>query len=337
MKIRIALVGVCTALGLVLPVLAADSGPAGAATTPAGIVRQALALGDPAPALAVTDLQGKPVTLESLRGKPVILQFGSLTDPIFRRHAPAAEKLAASNKETAAFLIVYQREAHPADGNDPLQINANEGFALAAPTTPQERTKLASQAAPRLNIVQQTLVVDAWNDTTAQRYGGLPNMTFLIDAQGRLAAAYPWMDVPKLEGALSDVLAGNPVAAAHRGPVRSTTAAIVVADNDETGPAHFAAVIDNLHLTDAQKTAVYPVLADFVTELRTIRENRTSSTQPATNAASRPAPGAALARIRDAVDNFKTRLKPLLTDVQYSQLVDGINRPPGVRPKATPP
>ena len=64
------------------PVPAADSGPAGVITTPAGSVRQALAMGDPAPAISVTDLQGKAVTLDSFRGKPVIIQFGSLTEPL---------------------------------------------------------------------------------------------------------------------------------------------------------------------------------------------------------------------------------------------------------------
>ncbi len=79
---------------------------------------------------------------------------------------------------------------------------------------------MAQQASTRLNIAQQTILVDAWNDTSAHRYGGLGNMTFLIDAKGKLAAAYPWMDVPKLEGALNDILDGKPVEEAHRGPVR---------------------------------------------------------------------------------------------------------------------
>ncbi len=145
--------------------------------------------------------------MQKFRGKPVILQFGSITDPIFRMHCPAIEKLTATFGDKAKFLLVYQREAHPA--GDDLDINVRDGYSIAAPNSLEERTKLATQAATRLNITQQTILVDAWNDASARRYGGLANMTFLIDAKGKLAAAYPWMDATKLEGALNDVLSGQ--------------------------------------------------------------------------------------------------------------------------------
>ena len=50
-----------------------------------------------------------------MRGKPVVLEFGSITDPWFRARMPAVEKLAAKYGEKVAFVIVYQHESHPAD------------------------------------------------------------------------------------------------------------------------------------------------------------------------------------------------------------------------------
>ncbi len=323
------------------PAWAADSGPAGGVNTPQGVVRQPLAIGDFAPAISATDLQGVAVNLQKFRGKPVILQFGSITDPIFRMHCPAIEKLTATFGDKAKFLLVYQREAHPA--GDDLDINVRDGYSIAAPQQFGESAiKLATQAATRLNITQQTILVDAWNDASARRYGGLANMTFLIDAKGKLAAAYPWMDATKLEGALNDVLSGQGVSEAHRGPVRSGGAAITVLESDDGfGPAHFATVIDNLHLSDQQKTAIYPILADFVIQIRALRmggdgqfnaqKKPTTTTAPA--AAPKMAPGEVFAKIREDMETFKTRLKPLLTDQQYAQLVDGLNHPFGGRKK----
>jgi hypothetical protein len=329
------MMGVC---GTWLPAALADggTGPAGAAMVSGVTVRQAIAIGDPAPELMATDLKGNAVTLKEFRGKPVVVQFGSITDPIFRMHSGAVEKLAGAYADRVAFLIVYQKEAHPA-GGDELEINVQEGFSVAEPASLEERASLASQAVMRLKIERQKMAVDAWNDTTSQRYGGLANMTFLIDGQGKLAAAYPWMDVRKLEGALDDVLAGKAVAEAHGGPVRSSGAAITtefVADG--YGPARFAAIIDNLHLTDEQKPKVFPILADYVGTIRTLRQGavlqaggKNIADTGVNKAASQPAPGEVFAQIRQATEKFKEQLKPVLTEAQYNQLVEGINRPFG--------
>jgi hypothetical protein len=318
-----------------LPAALADggTGPAGALLVADGSLRQALAIGDAAPELMVKDLKGNAVALQDFHGKPLVLQFGSMTDPVFRMHCPAVEKLAASYADKAAFLVVYQREAHPVGGGDELEINEQEGYSIAAPANLDERMSLAAQAAARLSIAQQKVTVDAWNDTTSRRYGGLANMTFLIDGQGKLAAAYPWMDTRKLEGALDDVLAGNQVQEAHRGPVRSNGAAIATGYGIEAaGPGRFAAIIDNLHLTDDQKPKVFPVLADYVAAIRNLRQggknNATAETNNA-NATTQPAPLGIFMQVRQVTDNFKEQIKPLLTDAQYAQLVEGLNRPFG--------
>jgi thiol-disulfide isomerase/thioredoxin len=55
------------------------------------------------------------LTLSSLRGKPVVLVFGSHTCNVFRRDIPALRKLYDETFANAKFVLVYVREAHPND------------------------------------------------------------------------------------------------------------------------------------------------------------------------------------------------------------------------------
>ena len=172
-----------------------------------------LALDQAAPEITATTLDDKPVTLAGLReahaGRILIVQFASITDPIFRAHAAAVEKLAAKENEKAAFVIVYQKEAHAADTSAALELNDADGFNIAEPATLAEREKLAGQMVERLKIKNETVVVDAWNNASSQRYGSYPNMTFIIDAKGNLRAGYPFMDVAKVERAIDILSAGE--------------------------------------------------------------------------------------------------------------------------------
>src|SRR6185369_3344336 len=68
------------------------------ASTGLGQSAPKLALDQTAPEISAMTLEGKPTSLAALRGdnkdKILVLQFGSLTDPLFRAHAANAEKLA---------------------------------------------------------------------------------------------------------------------------------------------------------------------------------------------------------------------------------------------------
>jgi hypothetical protein len=188
-----------------------------------------LTLDQPAPELQVTDLVGKDSNLTALRaanvGKVIIVQFGSLTDPAFRQHADAVERMAAKNADRAAFLVVYQKEAHPADGPDPLEVNQTDGFHIAEPVSMEERQKLAARAVERLHLAHQTVVVDAWNNTSSLRYGSAANMTFIIDAKGRLQAGYPSMDTAKVQSAIDLLAAGKALPPELRGATKDSSPA----------------------------------------------------------------------------------------------------------------
>lgn len=255
-----------------------------------------LALDQPAPAIVATDLDGKSATLGSLKGKPIVLQFASITEPVFRLHAPAVEKLAGKYDGKATFVLLYQHEAHAADSDQAIDINSPD-FALSKPTTPAERIAAAKQAIDRLDLKNETVLVDAWSDASSLSYGSLPNMTFLIDASGNLVAAYPWMDTGKVKLALDLLTAGKQLTPDLRGSVGpAKPAQMDYADSamDMTGmrgPQGIGIVIDRLKLTDDQKQILYPALAQFLADVRDFREKEgflnkggvngaTASTQP---------------------------------------------------------
>jgi thiol-disulfide isomerase/thioredoxin len=254
-----------------------------------------LELGSPAPEIVATTLDGKPTSLAALRtaGKPLVLQFGSLTDPVFRLRAPAVEKLAAKYADKAVFVLVYAEESHPADTSQALDVN-KEGFNIAQPTSLAERQKLASQTVERLKIRYQSVIVDAWNNTSSLRYGSYPNMTFIIDGKGLLQAGYPWMDPTKVGAALDALLADKPLSPQLKGSVKPSGAAPL--DTGEMamemtgggrGPGAVGAALDRLKLTPEQRKNLYPAIAEYFASLQAFRETMNNAPAPLRAAAGR--------------------------------------------------
>jgi hypothetical protein len=305
-------------------------------------------LGQPAPEILATTVDGKSVTLASLRGKPVVLEFGSITEPWFRARVPAVEKLAAKYKDQATFVVIYQRESHAADTAEAIEENETDGYAIAKPASEDERYKLAQQAVDRLHIQNETLLVDDWSNTTSLRYGGYPNMAFVIDADGKLQAGYPWMDPGKVQRALDALLAGKPVPDDARGPVHpvsSGTTDFADAAMDMTGYAQgakLATILDKIQMTDDQKRAVLPPLLQFLADLREFRESRGGG-PPAkadANAATKPASDkpvsaddlqASIQKLRDGAQKLKDACTANLSEKDAKLIIDALDQGPAHR------
>jgi hypothetical protein len=307
-----------------------------------------LALGVKAPALEAKDLNGGAVKLEDYAGKPVVLQFGSLTEPVFRMRVSDSEKLAAKYGEKVAFLLVYQKESHPADGENALQANADAGFAIAKPVNEAERVKLAKSAVERLGIKKQHVVVDSWSDTTSLRYGGYPNMTFVIDGKGDLQAGFSWMDPAGVKGALDAVLAGKPVPAEFRGKVQSSGSPGVDSSDamKEMGGyrgAALALVIDKMNLTDKQRAALYPALGDYLAAAKELREKfGAGGPKGAPQAEKKEADGGQKAKdpeefrkavegVREKAQKLKSVIKDNLSDTDAKALLETLAQGPAKR------
>jgi hypothetical protein len=271
----------------------------------------------------------------------VVLEFGSATEPLFRARAKAVEALATQYADKVTVLVVYAKESHAADSPDAIDLNTDEGYAFAQPTSLDERRTLAKQTAGRLHIDPAHVVVDQFNNFSSRTYGGYPNMTFLIDAKGVLVAGYPWMDTDRLSTAIDAVLAGKAVPPQARGRTRTAMpqdANIASMSMDMTGtrgPQGIGMLLDRMTLTDSQKTAVYPAVAQFFTDLRNARQLQQNAAAPPsesqTPAVSPEELQKALNALRASARQLDEVCKANLSDQDYQKIVSAISEGPQLR------
>ena len=135
--------------------------------------------GSAAPDFSIKDLKGeKAVKLSDLRGKPVVLIFGSCTWPPFVKSVGQIEKLYAAHKTNAHIFVVYIREAHPNERNNQFQIGE--------PKTLKERQEVAGDFAKKLKL-SLPILVDAMDDPVDKLYAGWPDRIYVIDRDGNIA------------------------------------------------------------------------------------------------------------------------------------------------------
>lgn len=175
-------------------------------------------IGQAAPVLQVVNLHGHAVSLADFAGKPLLLEFGSLTEPAFRLSAGSVNWLAKKWHGKIGVLIVYQVEAHPAGTPESLVLNRNAGFAIPAATSAENRRKAAAEAVKRLHFPINAVSIDSMTNATSIAYGSFPNMTFLLDGKGNLVCAWPWMAPSQVDAAVRDLLAHRPIPKPLMGP-----------------------------------------------------------------------------------------------------------------------
>jgi hypothetical protein len=148
-----------------------------------------------APSFSLETADGATVSLLSYRGKPLVIEFGSITDPIYRRGIGAMDRVYFQYKDKAAFLLIYTLEAHPKGSASPYS-NAewvperNEQDSVLYPQTAnlQERR----QRARELMTTQREkmpIAMDSMSNDTWKAYGARPNSAFVISGDGRIIAA----------------------------------------------------------------------------------------------------------------------------------------------------
>ncbi len=161
--------------------------------------------GEPAPAFELTGVTGETVTLASLRGKPVVIEFGSYTCPVFRRQVEPLQTLQARFGDNVHWVLVYTKEAHPVDGNV-AGINRREGIEVPQHVSFQKRLEVAKVCREKLNLKARVLV-DGIENKVTDAYGGHPNRGFVIDADGKVVSRQNWIDADRTREALEELLA----------------------------------------------------------------------------------------------------------------------------------
>lgn len=155
---------------------------------------EGVSIGESAPDFTATRLDGTSVTLSQFRGKPVVLETGSVSCPMYVSRVEPMNALAFRYPD-AEFLVLYVREAHPGQ-HISAHRDDTQKVAAARRVVDEEREG-------------RTIIVDDLAGTAHQLYGAMPNTVHIIDAGGVVAFRALWNDPPTVEEALRKVLGGE--------------------------------------------------------------------------------------------------------------------------------
>ncbi len=178
---------------------------------------QAPSVGEAAPELQARRLDGTPVQLSDiLDGKrPVVLQLGSHSCPVYRYRRFDIAKLQHEYADDVAFVVVYTVEAHPEGSKSPYRegewltnINRITRTRVKQPESTEARIAQAIWSTEKLER-NDLVVVDTFEDRTWQRYGAAPSAAFVLDAGGDIVLRQPWVEPDGIRRALDGLLQRN--------------------------------------------------------------------------------------------------------------------------------
>ncbi len=180
---------------------AQEKGPTGFRLSGLGMGVALPAMGNPAPDFRLTKLDGTQISSNDLRGQTVILQFGSLSSPIYRSTVSAMNALSADAPANTIFLVAYTQEAHPvgspspyADGEWVPVKDREEGILIAQTTTVEQRMDTARRAVSSLSD-KRIVAVDDVSNAVWKAYGGRANSVFIISPEGKIVMASEYPDL----------------------------------------------------------------------------------------------------------------------------------------------
>lgn len=171
------------------------------------------AVGEPAPFFSLVDLDGRVVDLADLIGdKPIVLQLGSHTCPVYRYRRFWMNDLYDELGDRVTFLTVYTLEAHPVGSQSPYAEkewdplwNRLTGVRMGQPEDEEGRVERAKLSHGRLKL-KAPMVVDSLDNAVWQRYGAASSPAFIIDREGRIAAQQVWIEPKKIRQVLLRLL-----------------------------------------------------------------------------------------------------------------------------------
>jgi amphi-Trp domain-containing protein len=120
----------------------------------------------------------RTIRLSDLRGKPVVLLFGSATCGPFTKGLSKANLLHDEFGDRIHFYVVYTREEHP-------EHDAKLGRYLSQPSSMEERATNA-RTCRVTRSVSMPILLDTMDDAVSRAYAGSPNRVYLIGEDGRI-------------------------------------------------------------------------------------------------------------------------------------------------------
>jgi hypothetical protein len=132
----------------------------------------------------------RAVSLKKLRAKkPVVLIFGSVTCPPFRRALEGIDDVHREFRDRAEFLFVYIREAHP-DSVLSLADKDSQSSLVKIPQhkTLEGRTEAAAACGHTLKL-SMPIAVDGIDNRVGRAYAGWPNRMVVVGTDGHILFA----------------------------------------------------------------------------------------------------------------------------------------------------
>jgi len=158
---------------------------------------QGPAPGEPFPTdFSVYDLNGSRISISSLwADKPLVLEFGSVSCPIFQGNGPSMEeiyqKYDAGTAEKARVGLLYVREAHPGWFRSPHDDISQ---------------KLTNANLLREKGLTRTIWIDSVDGSLHQLLGPEPNSVYVIDTNGTVAYKSVWNAPSEVDKVLDDLV-----------------------------------------------------------------------------------------------------------------------------------
>ena len=192
-----------------MPPSSAAPSPADPTPSPAALVElehtpPTLRVGEAAPALEMQKTDGKTLRLDTLRGRPVVLVFGSYSSPAFRSRVEIVEEMRKAYRNRIHIVYVYTREAHPV-GVWEVERNRREKIAIEQHRHAGDRMTLARQTEVGLKL-GGPVVVDDWENSISRLFGGFPNGAAVLDRDGVVVALQRWCDPSVLAPIVDEAL-----------------------------------------------------------------------------------------------------------------------------------
>lgn len=138
----------------------------------------------------VYTLEGDRVRLSDFLDKPLVLETGSMTCPMYAQSAGPMQNHAERYRDLN-FLVLYVREAHP-------------GERIAAHRMIDEKIAAAGKTASA-HGERRKVVVDAVSGDAHKAYGSMPNSIYVIDTDGTILFRSIWNNTDEIEAVLAKV------------------------------------------------------------------------------------------------------------------------------------
>lgn len=160
-------------------------------------VDEGLKAGDTYKDVPLKTLDGETVQLSDyMRGKPLVLETGSMTCPMYAQSVPPMKTL-IERYPGLDHVLMYVREAHPGE-MQPQHRNDDEKLRAAKKTS-------------RIYQEKRPILVDDVNGSAHCFYGKMPNSIYVIAPDGKIVFRSIWNNADELDAILGAVSRGEEV------------------------------------------------------------------------------------------------------------------------------